>query len=85
MDRYISGVDMITGLGVMEKDTDRRHVGWYKDDDTEKVIERLRKIARNAYTEGWHDGMKNNLSMQGSWKLSKTLQALKNNETNKNK
>ena len=51
MDRYISGVDMITGLGVMDKDTDRRHIGWYKADDVDKKMTQLRK-ALKVY--GWH-------------------------------
>ncbi len=43
MDRYISGVNMITGLGVMDPSTDRRHTGWYEADVADKEIEQLKK------------------------------------------
>ena len=43
MDRYILGVNMVTGLGVMNKDTDKRHTGWYEANETDRKIERLEK------------------------------------------
>ena len=34
---------MITGLGVMDKSTNKRHTGWYEADVADKEIERLKK------------------------------------------
>ncbi len=64
MDRYISGVNMITGLGVMDPSTDRRHTGWYEADVADRKIERLEKEKEwllNSYVQIQH--MPNSLNM----------------------